>query len=105
MFDTRKFGRYLSRLRKNADMTQSELADILNLTRQAISRYEIGESFPDISILILIADCFHITVDEIDWHFIGALLPYAGYLTSQIEAAVMEGALPQEALGLLHDNQ
>ncbi len=40
MFDTRKFGRYLSKLRKTADMTQSEFADKLNITRQAVSRYE-----------------------------------------------------------------
>ncbi len=65
MFDTKKFGGYLSRLRKNADMTQMELADRLNLTRQAISRYEQGDSFPDVSILILIADIFHITLDEL----------------------------------------
>ena len=56
MFDTKKFGGYLSRLLKNADMTQTELADRLNLTRQAISRYEHGDSFPDVSILVLIAD-------------------------------------------------
>ena len=65
MFDTKKFGGYLSHLRKNADMTQMELADRLNLTRQAISRYEHGESFPDISILVLIADVFHVTIDEL----------------------------------------
>lgn len=65
VFDTKKFGGYLSHLRKNADMTQMELADRLNLTRQAISRYEHGESFPDISILVLIADVFHITIDEL----------------------------------------
>ena len=35
MFDTRKFGAFLARLRKNADMTQSRLADKLNLTRQS----------------------------------------------------------------------
>ena len=46
MFNTQKFGGYLSRLRKNADMTQSELADKLNLTRQAVSRYETGERNP-----------------------------------------------------------
>ena len=65
MFDIKKFGAFLSKLRKNADMTQSELADKLNLTRQAISRYELGESFPDISILISIADIFNITIDEL----------------------------------------
>lgn len=65
MFDTRKFGGYLSRLRKTADMTQSELADKLNLTRQAISRYETGDSFPDVSILVLIAGIFNITIDEL----------------------------------------
>lgn len=65
MFDTRKFGGYLARLRKRADMTQSELADKLNLTRQAISRYELGDSFPDVSILVLIADIFGVTLDQL----------------------------------------
>lgn len=50
MFDTMKFGRALSTLRKQADMTQSEVADRLNMSRQAISKYERGESFPDISV-------------------------------------------------------
>lgn len=65
MFDIKKFGAYISRLRKKADMTQSELAERLNLTRQAISKYECGDSFPDISILITIANIFHITIDEL----------------------------------------
>ena len=65
MFDTRKFGGYLSRLRKKADMTQSELADRLNLTRQSVSRYELGESFPDVSILVLIADIFGVSVEDL----------------------------------------
>ena len=65
MFDTKKFGGYLSKLRKNADMTQSELADKLYLTRQAISRYELGDSFPDISILISIAEIFDVSLDKL----------------------------------------
>jgi len=65
MFDTRKFGAYVARKRKNIDMTQSDLAEKLNLTRQAISRYELGDSFPDISILIQIAEIFEITIDEL----------------------------------------
>jgi len=65
MFDIKKFGAYISRLRKKADMTQSELAERLKLTRQAISKYECGDSFPDISILIEVADVFDITIDEL----------------------------------------
>ena len=81
MFDTKKFGGYLSRLRQNADMTQIELADRLNLTRQAISRYEHGDSFPDVSILVLIADIFNITLDEL----IGSGEPTRG------ESRILEG--------------
>ena len=64
MFDTRKFGSYMSRLRKNADMTQSELAEKLNITRQAVSKYETGDSFPDISILIQVAEVLQTSLDE-----------------------------------------
>lgn len=217
MFNTQIFGGYLSRLRKGADMTQSELAEKLSVTRQAISGYERGDSFPDVSILVLIADIFGITLDELinsgeptrgeslilgnvavgngdliagsisdivnlapllkpsvldklsaglsqkgidisdivelaeylnedsvvtmlenatfdtisdellerlmplldyrskctvfekildgemDWHLIKSLLPYAEYMTSQIEAAVVEGALPKEALNVMRE--
>ncbi len=65
MFDVMKFGRALSKLRKNADMTQNEVADKLNLSRQAVSKYERGESFPDISVLVLIAELFDVSLDEL----------------------------------------
>ena len=74
MFDADLFCANLSTLRRNADMTQSELADRLNLTRQAISRYEKGDSFPDISILVKIAEIFNISIDEL----IGAGAPTDG---------------------------
>lgn len=215
MFDTRKFGAYMSTLRKEADMTQSALADQLGVTRQSVSNYERGDSFPDIAILMIMADIFHVTVDtlihageptegeahilkqaakgdsditadciedivqlapflkpsvldrlatnlkkdgidishlvslaeylssdtmqglmdsvtintadeellsmllpfldtaskavifekilshELDWRLIKPLLPHAEYLISQIEAAVMDGALPSEALAIV----
>jgi transcriptional regulator with XRE-family HTH domain len=63
MFDTKAWGASLNRLRKDRDMTQSELADILNVTRQAVSKYENGDSFPDISILIVIAETFSVSFD------------------------------------------
>ena len=65
MFDIRKFGAYISRLRKESDMTQSMLADKLCLTRQTVSSYENGDSFPDISILVLISKEFGVTVDDL----------------------------------------
>ncbi len=65
MFNTQKFGVYISHLRKEADMTQSELAECLNITRQAISKYEIGDSFPDITILVKIAEVFNVSLDNL----------------------------------------
>lgn len=60
-----KFGAYISHLRKERDMPQAKLADMLNVTRQAVSKWERGEGFPDISILCTIADIFGITVDTL----------------------------------------
>ena len=65
MFDADLFCANLSTLRRNADMTQSELADKLNITHQAVSRYEKGHCFPDISILVLLADIFDVSIDEL----------------------------------------
>lgn len=65
MFDTKKFGAYVARKRKGYDMTQSEFAEKLSVTRQAVSKYETGDSFPDVSILIQIAEIFNITLDEL----------------------------------------
>ena len=65
IFNTQKFGGYIALLRKKADMTQSELADRLNITRQAVSKYEVGDSFPDVSILVSIAEVFSVTLDEL----------------------------------------
>ena len=65
MFNTILFGKYLSDLRKKRDLTQSEVADMLNLTRQAVSRYETGESFPDISILVEIAKIYEVSLTDL----------------------------------------
>ena len=53
----------ISSLRKNFGMTQQELALRLNYTDKAISKWERGESVPDIMILKQIADMFGVTVD------------------------------------------
>ena len=65
MFNIEKFGKKIAQLRKAADMTQYELAESLNLTRQAISKYERGESFPDVSILVTMAQVLGTTPGEL----------------------------------------
>ena len=65
MFNTKQFGAYISAKRKDIGLTQAELAEKVNLTRQSISKYETGECFPDISILIQLADIFGVTIDEL----------------------------------------
>ena len=60
-----KFGANISRQRKERDMPQSKLADILNVTRQAVSKWERGEGFPDIAILCEIANIFGTSVDNL----------------------------------------
>lgn len=62
--DIQKFGAYISKLRKQHDLTQSELADMLNVTRQAVSKWEMGDSFPDISLLPHLSSVFHVSIDQ-----------------------------------------
>lgn len=53
----------ISRLRSAAGMTQAELAQILNYSDKAISKWERGESLPDVTVLKQIADLFQVTLD------------------------------------------
>lgn len=52
-------------LRTNANMSQGNLAERLNVSRQSVSKWENNNSTPDIEKLVLIADIFGITVDEL----------------------------------------
>ncbi len=53
----------ISELRRAAEMTQFELAERLNYSDKAVSKWERGESVPDIAVLKNIADIFSVTVD------------------------------------------
>ncbi len=88
MFNTVKFGDHLSRLRRNADMTQSDLAERANVSRQAISKYETGDSFPDISVLVLLAEALGVSTGEL----IAAGEPTLG--EAQILHRLTEGKMP-----------
>lgn len=53
----------IAALRQSREMTQMELADKLNYSDKAISKWERGESLPDIAVLIKVADLFEVSLD------------------------------------------
>ena len=60
-----KFHEKLYSLRKGADMTQTALAEKLNVSRQAVSRWEMGTAMPDVENLIAMSDLFGVTLDDL----------------------------------------
>lgn len=58
-------GEMIRSKREERDMTQQELADILHVTRQTVSRWESGSRCPDIILAKKIADTFGISLDEL----------------------------------------
>ena len=65
MMDMQKFGRKISEFRNQQGMTQVELADRMNVTFQAISNWERGNTMPDASRLVELADILQVTMDEL----------------------------------------
>ena len=56
-------GAKIKELRKRDNMTQEQLAEKLNVSRQAVSKWESNTAYPDISNLILLRDIFDVTLD------------------------------------------
>lgn len=63
--DNKKFGEFVSTLRKEKGWTQAELASKLNVTDKAVSRWERGLGFPDINTIKPLADALDVSVLEI----------------------------------------
>jgi len=60
-----KIGAQISSLRKIKGMTQNDLGERLNISFQAVSKWERGEALPDTSILIDLASALETSVDYI----------------------------------------
>lgn len=58
----------LKQLRTENDVSQSDIAKLLDVTRQAYSRYERGEREPDLEMLCKLADYYGVTVDYLIGH-------------------------------------
>ena len=63
--DQEKIGKFILNIRKQNQMTQKEFANKLNVTAQAVSKWENGRGIPDIEILQKISKEFNIDIDSI----------------------------------------
>ena len=63
--DQQKIGRFLKELRKEKELTQEQLAEILNVSGRSVSRWETGNNMPDISLLVELADFYDVSISEI----------------------------------------
>lgn len=59
------FAENLVELRKYHDFSQEELADMIGVSRQTLSKYETGESLPDIEKCKRLANVFGVTIDDL----------------------------------------
>lgn len=55
----------LSYYRKSNNLTQAKLAELLNYSDKAVSKWERGDGFPDVFILKQLADIYHVTVNDL----------------------------------------
>ncbi|HHW95430.1 MAG TPA: helix-turn-helix domain-containing protein [Mogibacterium sp.] len=63
--DQQKIGAFLKTLRKEKGMTQEQLAEQFNVAGRTVSRWETGVNMPDLSLLVELAEFYHLDVTEI----------------------------------------
>ena len=60
-----KVGERISSYRKERNMSQEELATLLNVSRQTISKWETGDTLPDVYNTVALAKLFHVSLDQL----------------------------------------
>lgn len=60
-----RFQEKLFALRKNSGLTQADLAEKINVSRQTVSRWELGTAKPEVDTLIAISDLFGVSLDDL----------------------------------------
>ena len=63
--NTIEIGKYIKRKRIEMHLTQKDLAESLQISFQAVSKWETGSTLPDTSILLALSDVLEVTVDQI----------------------------------------
>ena len=63
--DQIKIGKFISECRKKENLTQAQLAEKLNITDRAVSKWENGKAMPDSSIMLDLCSFLNISVNEL----------------------------------------
>ena len=63
--DQVKIGKFIAECRKKENLTQMQLAEKLNITDRAVSKWETGKSLPDSSIMLQLCSVLKITVNDL----------------------------------------
>ena len=63
--DPEKIGKFIKKIRKQNNLTQSDLANKYNVTYQAVSKWENGKNLPDISLIKQMSKDFNISIEDI----------------------------------------
>lgn len=63
--DQIKIGKFIAECRKKRGLTQMQLAEKLNITDRAISKWETAKAMPDSSIMLELCDVLGITVNDL----------------------------------------
>ena len=81
------FAEKLVRYRKAAKMTQESLAERCNVTRQAVAKWEKGESLPDVYLIARLASMFGVSIEDLIWSKDTATMENRKYYVREVEEA------------------
>ena len=88
--DQIKIGKFIAARRKQANLTQLQLADQLGITDRAISKWETGKALPDSSIMLQLCDVLGITVNDLLSGEVVTMDQYNKELENKLLAALKE---------------
>lgn len=60
-----QFTKIFANRRKELKLTQAQIAEYIGVSRAAVSKWEKGQSYPDITLLPKLAKLFHLSIDEL----------------------------------------
>lgn len=94
-----KTGEKIARLRKENNYTQEQLAALLGVSRQSVSKYESGVTYPETDKLICLSELFGCTVDYLLKDDVEEPAAYTGTMETQHRTEDKEGSLSEKIFG------